>query len=45
MVIRFALNKNKSKAAEQQAVWRGTNCYVKISLISLKVSEICTVQQ
>jgi len=45
MVIRFALNKHKLKVSEQQAVWRGTNCYVKISLISLKVSAICTVQQ
>jgi len=45
MVIRFALNKNNQKVIEEQAVWRGTNCYVKISLISLKVPSICTVQQ
>jgi len=44
-VIRFALNKNYQKVVEEQAVWRGTNCYVKISLISLIVSSICTVQQ
>jgi len=46
MVIRFAPNKNNNqKVVEEQAVWRGTNCYVKISLISLKVSSIWTVQQ
>jgi len=46
MVIRFAPNKNDNqKAAEEQAVWQGTNCYAKISLVSLKVSAICTVQQ
>jgi len=46
MVIRFAPNKNNNqKVAEEQAVWRGTNCYVKISLINLKLSAICTVQQ
>jgi len=46
MVIRFAPNKNNNqKVVEEQAVWRGTNCYVKISLINLKVSAICTVQQ
>jgi len=45
MVIRFARNKNNQKVLEEQAVWHGTNCYVKISLISLKVSAICTVQQ
>jgi len=45
MVIRFALNKNNQKVVEEQTVWRGTNCYVKISLISLKVSAICTVEQ
>jgi len=39
MVIRFAPNKNNNqKAAEEQAVWRGTNWYVKIPLINLKVS-------
>jgi len=32
MVIRFAPNKNiNQKAEEEQAVWRGTNCYDKIS--------------
>jgi len=46
MVIRFASNKhNNQKVVEEQALWRGTNCYVKISLISLKVSAICTLQQ
>ena len=46
MVIRFALNKNSNqKVVEEQAVWRGTNSNVKISLISLKVSAICAVQQ
>jgi len=46
MVIRFAPGKNNNqKVVEEQAVWQGTNCYVKISLISLKVSAICTVQQ
>jgi len=45
MVIRLALNKNNQKVVEEQAVWRGTNCYIKISLISLKVSSTCTVQQ
>jgi len=46
MVIRFAPNKNNNqKVAEEQAVWRGTNCYVKLSLINLKVSAMCTVQQ
>jgi len=45
MVIRFAPNKNDNqKVVEVQAVWRGTN-YVKISLINLNVSAICTVQQ
>jgi len=39
-------NKNNNlKVVEEQAVWRGTNCYVKISLINLKVSARCTVQQ
>jgi len=42
--VRFASSKNNQKVVEQ-AVWRGTNCYVKISLITLKVSAICTVQQ
>jgi len=46
MVIRFVHNKNNNQeVAEEQAVSRGTNCYVKISLINLKVSAICTVQQ
>jgi len=45
MVIRFAPNKNDNqKVVKEQAVWRGTNFYVKISLINLKVSAICTVQ-
>jgi len=45
MVIRFAPNKNNNqKVVEEQAVWRGTNCYVKISLVSLKVPAICTAQ-
>ena len=43
MVIRFAPNKNNQKVVEEQAVWRGTNFYVKISLINLKVSAICGV--
>ena len=34
MVIPFASHKNTNqKVVEEQAVWRGTNCYVKISLI------------
>jgi len=46
MVTRFAPNKNNNqKVVEDQAVWRGTNCYVKISLIILKISTICTFQQ
>jgi len=46
MKIRFAPNKNNNqKVLEEQAVWRGTNCYVRISLISLKVAEICAVQR
>jgi len=45
MVIRFDLNKNNQKVVEEQAVGRGTNCHVKITLISLKVSAICTVRQ
>ena len=45
MVIRFAPNKNNQNVVQEQAVWRDTNCYVKISLINLKVSAICTVQQ
>jgi len=43
MVIRFAPNKINQKVVEEQAVWRGTNGYVKISLINLKVSAICAV--
>jgi len=46
MMIRFAPNTNNNqKVVEEQTVWRGTNCYVKISLISLKVPAIYTVQQ
>ena len=46
MVVRFAPNKNNNqKVAEEQAVWWRTNYYVKISLVNLKVSAICTVQQ
>jgi len=46
MVIRFVPNKNNNQKVEkEQAVWRGTNCYVKISLINMKVSAICTGQQ
>ena len=36
---------NNQKVIEEQAVGRVTNCYVIISLINLKVSAICTVQQ
>ena len=43
--VGFASNKNNQKVAEAQEVGRGTNCDVKISLISLKVSEIYKVQQ
>jgi len=43
--VRFASNKNNNqKVVEEQEVWRVTNCYVKIFLIILKVSAICTVQ-
>jgi len=35
MVICLAPNKNK-KVVEEQAVWRGTNCYVTISLIKFQ---------
>jgi len=46
MVIRCVPNKNNNqKVVEEQAIWRGTNCYVKISLINLKVSAISTVQR
>ena len=31
MVIRFARNKNNQKVVEEQTVWRGTVCCVKIS--------------
>ena len=34
---------NNQKVVKEQALCRGTNCYLKISLISLKVSAICTV--
>jgi len=43
--VRFASNKNNQKIVEEQEIFRGTYCYVKISLINLKVSAICTVQQ
>ena len=43
MVICFAPNKNIQKAVEEQAVWRDTNCYVKISLTNFKVSAIWAV--
>jgi len=43
MVIRLALNKYNQKVIEAQTVSCDTNCYVKISLISLKVSAFCTV--
>jgi len=39
----FASNINNQKVVEEQEVWRDTNCYVKIYLINLKVSAICTV--
>jgi len=40
MVIRFVANKNNNqKIVEEQAVWRGTNCYVKIPLINLKFQQ------
>ena len=46
MVICFVPNKNNNqKVVEEISVWRGTNCYVKISLTNLKVSAICRVQQ
>jgi len=46
MVIRVVHNKyNNQKIVEEQAVWRGTNYYVKISLINLKVSASCAVQR
>ena len=45
-MIRFAPNKNNNqKVVEEQVAWQGTNCYVKVSLINLKVSAICTVQE
>jgi len=43
--VRFASNKNNQKVMEEQEIFGGTNCYVKMSLINLKVSAICTVQQ
>jgi len=43
--VRFASNKTNQKVVEEQAVWWGTNCYVKMSLINLKVLEICAVPQ
>jgi len=46
MAFRFAPNKNNNQnVVEEQEAWRGTNCYIKISLINLKVSAVCTVQQ
>jgi len=36
--IRFASNKNNQKVVEQE-VCRGTNCYVKISLLTLKFQQ------
>ena len=40
MVIRIAPNKNNNpKVVEEQAVWRGTNCYVKISFINWKFQQ------
>jgi len=41
--VRFASNKNNQKVMEEQEIFGGTNCYVKMSLINLKVSAICTV--
>ena len=43
--VLFVSNKNNEKVVDEQEIWRGTKCYVKISLINLKVSAICTVQQ
>jgi len=44
MVIRSAPNKsNNQKVVEEQAVWRGTSFYVKISLINFKVSAIANL--
>jgi len=45
MVIGFAPNKNNQKVVEEQAVCRGTNCSVRISLTNVKVPAICKVQQ
>ena len=37
MAIRFAPNKNNNqKVVGEQAVWRDTNCYVKISVINFE---------
>ena len=35
--VRFASKKNNQNVVEEQQIWRGTDCYVKISLINLKV--------
>jgi len=50
MVIRFAPNKNNQNVVEEQALWRNhkhfnNKQHVKIPLITLKVSAVCTVQQ
>ena len=48
MVICFAYNKQNQKVVEGQAAWRShkffnNSQHVKISLITLKVSAVCTV--
>jgi len=43
--VRIGSNKNNQNIVEEHELLRGTNCSVKISLINLKVSAICTVQQ
>jgi len=46
IVLGFALYKNNNqKVVEEQAVCRGTNCSVKISLANVKVPAICKAQQ
>jgi len=40
----WPLKNNNQKVEEDLAVWPGTFCYVKISLISLDVSAIFTVE-
>jgi len=37
--VRFAPNKNNQKVVEEIAIWRGTNCCVKISLINWKFQQ------